>query len=191
MDADAAKEIKVLITDSVEKVTDGTRLVDETGKTLDEIVNAVKKVSDIIAEIAAASEEQAAGIEQVNKAIGQMDAVTQQNSALVEEMAAASESMSEQSEGLNALMVFFTVDDEAEERLNVRSRNPRPASRQRRAEADTSNGHGDKASRATTRKPRQHVAPAAHGAPNGGEQAKRRLVATAHAEGGEGKWDDV
>src|SRR5262249_28152913 len=91
--ADAAKEIKTLINDSVEKVSDGTRLVDESGKTLDEIVSAVKKVNDIIAEIASASQEQAAGIDQVNKAVAQMDEVTQQNAALVEEMAASSESL--------------------------------------------------------------------------------------------------
>ncbi|HRF45440.1 MAG TPA: methyl-accepting chemotaxis protein, partial [Candidatus Competibacteraceae bacterium] len=91
--ADAAKEIKSLITDSVAKVEDGGRLVEQSGKTLQEIVTAVKKVSDIVAEIAAASREQASGIEQVNKAILQMDQVTQQNAALVEETAAASQSM--------------------------------------------------------------------------------------------------
>ncbi|NOY62519.1 MAG: PAS domain-containing protein [Gammaproteobacteria bacterium] len=108
--AGAAKEIKSLIKDSVEKVEDGTRLVDESGKTLEDIVTAVKKVSDIIAEIAAASQEQSSGIEQVNKAVGQMDEVTQQNAALVEEAAAASESMDEQAKGLMELMGFFKVD---------------------------------------------------------------------------------
>ena len=109
--AAAAKEIKALINDSVEKVDEGSKLVDESGKTLDEIVTAVKKVSDIIAEIAAASQEQSTGIDQVNKAIIQMDEVTQQNAALVEEAAAASESMDEQSKGLSQLMEFFGVDD--------------------------------------------------------------------------------
>ena len=109
--AGAAKEIKALIQDSVEKVEDGTRLVDQSGKTLEEIVNAVKKVSDIIAEIAAASQEQSAGIDQVNKAVTQMDEVTQQNAALVEEAAAASESMDEQARGLQKLIEFFTVED--------------------------------------------------------------------------------
>ncbi len=107
--AAAAKEIKALIKDSVEKVEDGTELVNQTGKALEEIVTSVKKVSDIIAEIAAASQEQSAGIEQVNKSISQMDEVTQQNAALVEEAAAAAESLDEQARGLNELIGFFTL----------------------------------------------------------------------------------
>jgi len=113
--AGAAKEIKALIQDSVEKVDDGTKLVDQSGQTLSEIVAAVKKVSDIIAEIAAASQEQYTGIEQVNKAITQMDEVTQQNAALVEEAAAASESMDEQAKGLEQLITFFKVDSNAQD----------------------------------------------------------------------------
>jgi len=109
--AAAAKEIKVLIKDSVEKVDEGSRLVDESGRTLSNIVNSVKKVSDIIAEIAAASAEQSSGIEQVNKAIMQLDEVTQQNAALVEEAAAASESMDEQAKNMNNLMAFFDTGD--------------------------------------------------------------------------------
>lgn len=109
--ATAAKEIKGLINDSVEKVEEGTRLVDESGKSLEEIVNSVKKVSDIVAEIAAASQEQSSGIEQVNKAVMQMDEMTQQNAALVEEAAAASESLDEQTNSLRTLMEYFTVDD--------------------------------------------------------------------------------
>ena len=105
--AAAAKEIKSLINDSVEKVEEGSKLVDLSGQTLAEIVESVKKVSDIIAEIAAASQEQSSGIDQVNKAITQMDEVTQQNAALVEEAAAASESMDEQAKGLERLMNFF------------------------------------------------------------------------------------
>jgi methyl-accepting chemotaxis protein len=79
--ADAAKEIKSLITDSVSKVERRRQLVEQSGQTLKEIVVAIKKVSDIVAEMAAASREQASGIEQVNKAILQMDQVTQQNAA--------------------------------------------------------------------------------------------------------------
>ena len=105
--AGAAKEIKSLIKDSVEKVEDGSRLVNESGKTLDEIVTAVKKVSDIVAEIASASQEQSSGIEQINKAVLQMDEVTQQNAALVEEAAAASEALDEQAKGLAQLVSFF------------------------------------------------------------------------------------
>jgi len=105
--AGAAKEIKDLIQDSVEKVRTGSGLVDESGKTLTEIVDSVKKVTDIVAEIAAASQEQSVGIEQVNKAVTQMDEVTQQNAALVEEAAAASRSMEDQGQKLVELMRFF------------------------------------------------------------------------------------
>jgi len=108
--ADAAKEIKALITDSVAKVEDGSKLVEQSGQTLQEIMTAVKKVSDIVAEIAAAAREQASGIEQVNKAILQMDQVTQQNAALVEETAAASQSMGDQARELQRLMSFFKLD---------------------------------------------------------------------------------
>jgi len=107
--AGAAKEIKSLINDSVEKVDEGTKLVDESGKTLEQIVEAVKKVNDIIAEIAAASQEQSSGIEEVNKAISQMDEMTQQNAALVEEAASASESMEEQAKSMIELMRFFNT----------------------------------------------------------------------------------
>jgi methyl-accepting chemotaxis protein len=110
--ADAAKDIKGLITDSVGKVEDGTRLVDESGKTLAEIVTAVKRVSDIVAEIAAASREQSSGIEQVNKAVMQMDEVTQQNAAVVEETAAASGSLADQGRALSRLMAYFKLDDD-------------------------------------------------------------------------------
>ncbi len=109
--AEAAKEIKSLIKDSVTKVEDGSRLVGESGKTLEEIVTAVKKVSDIIAEMAAAASEQSMGIEQVNTAISQLDEVTQKNAAMVEEAAAASESMDEQSRGLIDLMSFFNIGE--------------------------------------------------------------------------------
>ncbi|MEI2644391.1 MAG: methyl-accepting chemotaxis protein [Candidatus Competibacter sp.] len=111
--ADAAKEIKALITDSVAKVEDGGALVERSGKTLQEIVTAIKKVSDIVAEMAAASREQASGIEQVNKAILQMDQTTQQNAALVEQTAAASHAMGEQAQQLQQLMAFFKLDGQA------------------------------------------------------------------------------
>jgi len=113
--AGAAKEIKGLIKDSVEKVDEGSRLVDESGSTLEEIVNAVKKVSDIISEISAASDEQSTGIEEVNKAITSMDEMTQQNAALVEEAAAAGEAMNDQAKAMNELMDFFEVGDGGEE----------------------------------------------------------------------------
>jgi methyl-accepting chemotaxis protein len=110
--ADAAKEIKGLITDSVAKVENGGKLVDQAGQTLKEIMGAIKKVSDIVAEMAAAAREQANGIEQVNKAVMQMDQVTQQNAALVEETASASQSMDDQTQELQRLMRFFTTEDQ-------------------------------------------------------------------------------
>jgi methyl-accepting chemotaxis protein len=105
--ASAAKEIKDLINDSVDKVKAGSELVDESGKTLAEIMESVKKVTDIVAEIAAASEEQSAGIEQVNNAVTQMDGVTQQNAALVEEASAASKAMQQQSDKLVQQISYF------------------------------------------------------------------------------------
>ncbi|NMM05780.1 PAS domain-containing methyl-accepting chemotaxis protein [Polaromonas sp.] len=98
--AAAAKEIKTLIGDSVDKVEEGSKQVLEAGKTMDEIVGSVKRVTDIMAEITVASQEQTSGIEQINQAITQMDQVTQQNAALVEEAAAAAASLQEQASGL-------------------------------------------------------------------------------------------
>ncbi len=108
--ADAAKEIKGLITDSVAKVEDGGQLVEKAGRTLREIVASVKKVSDIVAEMTAAAREQAAGIEQANRAILDMDQVTQQNAALVEETAAAGHTMGDQAQELQRLMRFFKLN---------------------------------------------------------------------------------
>jgi methyl-accepting chemotaxis protein len=107
--ASAAKEIKGLINDSVDKVAVGSELVDESGKTLSQIMESVRKVTDIVAEIAAASEEQSAGIEQVNNAIAQMDNVTQQNAAVVEEASAASKAMEQQSSTLVAQIGYFRI----------------------------------------------------------------------------------
>ena len=108
--ASAAKEIKALIGDSVEKVNQGSKLVADAGTTMDEIVSSVHKVSDMISEITAASSEQSAGINEVNHAIGSMDAVTQQNAALVEQAAAAAESMQQQAAALAQAVSVFKVD---------------------------------------------------------------------------------
>jgi methyl-accepting chemotaxis protein len=109
--ASAAKEIKALIGDSVEKVNLGSKLVADAGSTMGEIVASVQKVSDMISEITAASSEQSAGINEVNHAIGSMDAVTQQNAALVEEAAAAAESMQQQAAALAQAVSVFKVND--------------------------------------------------------------------------------
>ena len=110
--AAAAKEIKALIGDSVEKVEDGGKLVGEAGKTMAEIVDSVKQVTDIMSEIAAASAEQSSGIEQVNLAVTQMDEVTQQNAALVEQAAAAAESLEEQANTLSDTVAHFRLDSD-------------------------------------------------------------------------------
>ena len=109
--ADAAKEIKALITDSVSKTAEGTKQVETTGATMQEIVTSVKHVSDIIGEIAAASSEQSTGIAHINEAVIQMDDTTQQNTALVEEAAAAAESLMEQSDELMTTMDVFSIDN--------------------------------------------------------------------------------
>jgi methyl-accepting chemotaxis protein len=107
--ASAAKEIKALIGDSVEKVDAGTRLVDQAGITMNEVVESIKRVTDIMAEISAASQEQTQGIEQVNIAITEMDNVTQQNAALVEEAAAAAGSLQDESSHLAGLVSVFKL----------------------------------------------------------------------------------
>jgi methyl-accepting chemotaxis protein len=108
--AAAAKEIKALIDDSVNKVQHGSALVDQAGATMAEIVQSVGRVTDIMAEISAASAEQTAGIEQVNQAITQMDQATQQNAALVEQASAAAQAMQEQAEGLARAVGIFRLD---------------------------------------------------------------------------------
>ncbi|MYM24580.1 HAMP domain-containing protein [Duganella sp. FT135W] len=115
--AGAAKEIKELISDSVEKVDAGSKLVDEAGQTMDLIVTSIRQVADIMGEITAATQEQSNGIEEVNQAISQMDEMTQQNAALVEEAAAAAESMQEQAELLSqAVSIFKLSHDDAARR---------------------------------------------------------------------------
>ncbi|MFZ6769403.1 methyl-accepting chemotaxis protein [Undibacterium sp. Di26W] len=108
--ASAAKEIKELIGDSVQKVGMGARLVDEAGVTMGEIVDSVRRVTDIISEISSASQEQNTGIEQINLAITQMDQVTQQNAALVEEAAAAAETMQDQAGKLAHVVDVFKLN---------------------------------------------------------------------------------
>ncbi len=120
--AGAAKEIKALIGDSVDKVDTGSKLVDEAGQTMDLIVTSIKQVADIMGEITAATQEQSNGIEEVNQAITQMDEMTQQNAALVEEAAAAAESMQEQAQKLAQAVSIFKLDgDELKARAPARA----------------------------------------------------------------------
>ncbi|ANN78304.1 methyl-accepting chemotaxis protein [Bordetella flabilis] len=109
--AQAAKEIKALIEDSVSKVGAGSQQVERAGATMQEIVASVKRVTDIMGEISAASEEQSSGIDQVNRAVSQMDEVTQQNAALVEEAAAAAGSLQEQAQRLAEAVAVFKINE--------------------------------------------------------------------------------
>ena len=110
--ATAAKEIKTLIAESVDKVEGGARLVSQAGTTMDEVVNSFQVVANLVTEITNASREQASGIEQITQAISQMDEVTQQNAALVEEAAAAAESLEEQARGLVQTVSMFKLAGE-------------------------------------------------------------------------------
>ena len=123
--AAAAKEIKTLIGDSVDKVDAGTKLVDAAGKTMEEIVTSVQKVTALISEIAAASQEQRSGIEQVNTAVMQMDQVVQQNASLVEEATAATESMKEQAGSLLQMVSRFQLGAQQQDTA-ARRQSPAP-----------------------------------------------------------------
>ena len=112
--AGAAKEIKALIGDSVEKVDIGSSLVDNAGQTMKDILQSVKQVADIMQEIAKASVEQSTEIEQIRYAVSDIDEMTQQNAALVEEAAAAAESMQEQAEKLDGVVRLFIIADVAQ-----------------------------------------------------------------------------
>ena len=107
--AQAAKEIKTLISVSVERVAQGTAQVASAGQTMDEIVDAIKRVTDIVAEISSASAEQSSGVAQVGQAVSQMDQTTQQNAALVEESAAAAESLRQQAQQLVQAVAVFKL----------------------------------------------------------------------------------
>ena len=121
--ANAAKEIKILINDSVEKVSIGSQQVDEAGKNMTEIVNDVKRAAEVMRDITIASHEQSAGIDLINQAMTQMDDMTQQNAALVEQAAAAADSMKTQAIELSELVNTFQLvkvnHDKSERRVNM------------------------------------------------------------------------
>jgi methyl-accepting chemotaxis protein len=108
--AEAAKEIKTLITASVERVAQGSTLADQAGTTMDEVVRSIRRVADLIGEITAASTEQSEGVTQVGQAVSQMDEATQQNAALVEESAAAAESLKQQAGQLVQAVAVFKLE---------------------------------------------------------------------------------
>ena len=125
--AEAAKEIKTLISDSVEKVGQGSELVTRAGATMDEVVTSVRRVTDIMAEITAASTEQSAGIEQVSRTVVDLDQVTQQNAALVEEATAAARSLEDQAAGLTQAVSVFRIDGAAPRHVRTPAVAARPA----------------------------------------------------------------
>ena len=134
--ADAAKEIKGLISDSVDRVEVGNRLVDQAGRTMEEVVVSIKRVAKIVTDISEASREQSAGIEQVSLAVSQMDEVTQQNAALVEQAAAAAESLEEQAGHLADSVSVFKVT----EKSGRQARLAPPVSQPRAAAAPQTSG---------------------------------------------------
>ena len=172
--AAAAKEIKTLIGDSVDKVSAGTKLVDAAGKTMEEVVTSVSKVSELIAEIAAASQEQSSGIEQVSTAITQMDQVVQQNASLVEEATAATESMKEQAGSLLQMVSRFKLgtDDAAFASL----RQPAPASAPASAAASIATS--------------QSIRVRPSGKPALESVAARMAAPAAHHANGNGEWKE-
>ncbi|WP_369938810.1 methyl-accepting chemotaxis protein [Xanthomonas medicagonis] len=131
--AGAAKEIKGLIDDSVERVAAGSTLVGQAGQTMQEIVSSVQRVTDIMGEISAASQEQYAGIEQVNQTVTQMDEATQQNAALVEEATAAARAMEEQAGQLTTAVAVFKLADHASTRPALSRALPAPPAQRLRA----------------------------------------------------------
>jgi methyl-accepting chemotaxis protein len=118
--ATAAKEIKTLIAESVDKVESGAKLVQEAGTTMDAVVASFQQVAGLVTEIASASKEQSSGIEQTTQAVGQMDEVTQQNAALVEQAAAAAESLEDQARGLVQTVSMFKLDESGGRNLPAR-----------------------------------------------------------------------
>ncbi len=110
--ATAAKEIKALIKDSVEKIENGSKLVNQSGETLGEIVDSVRKVREMMGEITESSSQQSLGIEQVTQAITQMDEMTQQNALLVEKVSSMSKQMAQQAQGMNDTLQFFSMDQD-------------------------------------------------------------------------------
>jgi methyl-accepting chemotaxis protein len=136
--AAAAKEIKALIGDSVDKVREGSTLVEQAGVTMEEVVASVRRVTDIMGEITSASQEQSAGIAQVNNTILDMDETTQQNAALVEEAAAAAASMQDQAASLARVVSVFKLDSSTPAVLRapiVSTGKPVPALREESADA--------------------------------------------------------
>lgn len=158
--AEAAREIKTLIDESVDKVQTGSKYVGEAGRSMDEIVGQVRRVTDLIGEISSASEQQAGGVGQVSDAVTQLDQVTQQNAALVEESAAAAESLKQQAESLAQAVAVFRLNDANDAsqliaQVRAASRMPAkaPASAAAGGRSGSSPGAGSHASAARAKTP--------------------------------------
>ena len=177
--AAAAKEIKALIGDSVEKVEAGSKLVDQAGNTMSEVVTSIQRVADIMGEISAASQEQNDGIEQINQAVTQMDTVTQQNASLVEEAAAASESLQTQAARLAELVSVFRIEDGKPAAAQAPTRAAAPVA----ALAAPGAKPAAKPVATVAAKPVKAAAPAAKPAP-------ARAAAKAPAGAGAGEWEE-
>ncbi len=159
--AEAAKEIKALITDSVGRVEQGTVLVDQAGATMNEVVTAIRRVTDIMGEISAASAEQSAGVAQVGEAVVQMDQATQQNAALVEEMAAAAGSLNTQAQELVQAVAVFRLAQGADTAVAV----SRVATRNTDAAGKAYSGPERRSPQRATNVARIHTQPAAASKP--------------------------
>ncbi len=169
--AEAAKEIKTLITNSVERVEQGTALVDEAGTTMAEVVSSIRRVTDIMGEISAASTEQSQGVAQIGEAVMQMDQVTQQNAALVEEMAAAAGSLKGQAQELVQTVAVFKLAQEAGSRTTPSPQPTRPVSAiPPRPAAAAGRRPGLAVSRPAAAQPRVLSAPAPTAPPRPGSQ---------------------
>jgi methyl-accepting chemotaxis protein len=189
--AEAAKEIKGLIQDSVGRVSQGSKLVDQSGQTLQEIVASVKKVTDIVSEIAAASHEQASGIDQVNKAVTSMDEVTQQNAALVEQAAAAAESLLDQAQQLDTMLASFQViAEDAPKWDGARERRSTEAWRADRDAPKEAAGKPAPERRAAGRPWSKPAAPAAR-KPGAARPAAGKSAASASGAGANDTWDEL
>jgi len=169
--AQAAKEIKGLIEDSVNKVGAGSQQVERAGATMQEIVASVKRVTDIMGEISAASEEQSSGIDQVNRAVSQMDEVTQQNAALVEEAAAAAGSLQEQAQRLAEAVSVFKINAGEVIEVPARHLSSQRAAPRVAAAPSAPRPQADAGERAQQRPAGAPAARLAHSRPASGDQA--------------------
>jgi methyl-accepting chemotaxis protein len=177
----AAKEIKVLIQDSLHKVEAGSGLVNRSGETLQGIVGSVKRVTDIVGEMAASAGEQSTGIEQVNTAMTQMDQVTQSNSAQTEELSATAESLSEQASHLMELVSTFTLSQGGRGQRERQAFQPHAASAVKPAQQPSSVQQAGSGARPAAKSTRSSMAAKSNSNPRGSKRTKSMEPAMAIA----------